>query len=211
MKFTDRRDFLYDAEVFKRFDTQTALRIHDEYVRKSSGKPYPVFYEVDRSAGNMDPLWHQPISTRTQYTRTLQVPSIVTFDKLNWSLRRQGRYAEQKIRFWVGNLTLQELDYFPIPGDLVYWNGYRTEIVTPEFEPQCYWGQTNVWLGVIYSAVITPEGDAKPVPDISKPMPVEVAPSAQQPFKTTPINPAVPAGNPIAPADYIKPLFKPPQ
>jgi hypothetical protein len=206
MKFTERREFLYDPEVFKRTDTQTALRIHDEYIRRSSGQPYPVFYEIDRSPESFDPLWHQPVSTRTQYVRILQVPCIVQFDKMNWSLRRQGRYAEQKIRFWVSNLTLQTLDYFPLPGDLVYWNGYRTEIVTPEFEPNSFWGQTNVWLGVIYSAAIVPEGDAKPMLNPSKPMPVEIAPEAPLPFKTTPIDKSVPAGNPIANTEYIKPL-----
>jgi hypothetical protein len=162
MKYTDRREFLYDSDIFKRQDVQIALKIHDEYVRRHSGKPYPKFFEVDRQVQSIDPLWHAPVAGHTQFSRTLDVPSIVQFEKLQWNLLRQGRIPQQKLKFWVGNLTLKELNYFPLQGDLIYHNGYRLEITHVEFEPNSYWQQTQVWLGIIYVAQIVPEGDARP-------------------------------------------------
>lgn len=162
MKFLERRQFLYDPAVFKRSDTATALKIHHEYVVKCSGTPYPKFFEVDRRAGSVDPLWHQPVAPQTQFLRTLDIPAIVQFEKLNWNLIRLGRVAQQRLKFWVSNLALQAVDYFPLAGDFIYWSGYRTEVVSVDLEPNGFWQQTNVWLGLVLSAELTPEGDLKP-------------------------------------------------
>lgn len=162
MKFNDRKDFLYEPDVFKRADVQTALKIHHEYVRKMSGRPYPKFYEVDMSAETVDPVWLSPKGGNYKFTRALDVPAIVTFDKLNYSLARTSRSARQRRRFWCSNLQLAELDYFPMPGDRIFHGGYRHEIVAVEFEPNSFWQQTNVWLGIIFSAEIVPDGDGAP-------------------------------------------------
>jgi hypothetical protein len=209
MKFTDRREFLYDPDVFKRSDTQTALRIHDEYIRRHAGKPYARFYEVDRQNTAIDPLWNQPVNARTQFSRVLEVPSIVQFAKLNWALMRQGRIPQQQVKIWTSNLVLQLLDYFPLQGDLVYWNGYRTEITHVEFEPNSYWQQTNVWLGIVYVTQIVPDGDMRPLGDPSQPAGTEIAPGAQQPFEVTMADKSKLAGNPIPGTKYSQPLLAP--
>jgi hypothetical protein len=174
MKFTDRREFLYDPEVFSRFDTQTALKIHDEFVFRHSGKPFPRFFEVDRTGNQIDPLWHQPVAVRTQISRKLDIAAIVQFEKLNWTLVRLGRVPQQKVKYWISNLSMQRANYFPLQGDLIYWNGYRTEITTIEFEPNSFWQQTNVWLGLIAVAELVPEGDSKQLAD-----PGAIAPAEQ--------------------------------
>lgn len=175
MRFTERREFLYDPEVFKRLDVQTALKIHDEAVRKHAGKPWPKFFEVDRSAATVDPLWLQPTTERTKFLRTLDVPCIVQFEKKKWDMTRQGRPAQQRVKFWTSHKALHELDYFPIQGDLIYWDGYRLEITHVEFEPNAYWQQTNVWLGIIYGAQIVPQGDAKELANPQQAAPVELS------------------------------------
>ena len=189
MRYNDRREYLYDPEVFKRSDVAIALKIHDEYVRKLAGKPYVRFLEVDRSKAQVDPLWHQPTSDVTQYSRVLEVPCIVQQEKMNWSLVRQGRIPQQRTKFWTSNLVLKELDYFPLQGDFILWNGYRMELTAVEFEPNSYWQQTNVWLGIIYIGQIVPYGDARPSANMDAPAANELAPSAQVPFHTQPIDP----------------------
>lgn len=181
MKFSERREFHYDSEVFKKCDVQTALKIHAEFVRKSSPNPAPRFFEVARDAASIDPLWHTPVGARTTFTRDVPVPSIVQFDKLDWRVTLLGRQPRQTARVWMANLILQELDYFPTPGDLVYWSGYRLGIVSLEFEPNSYWGQTGVWLGIIAKLAIVPEGDASPIINPAVPAPAEVASSRARP------------------------------
>jgi hypothetical protein len=208
MTFTERREFLYDSTVFKRNDTQTALRIHDEYIRKHSGVPNPRFYEVDRQSAVIDPLWLQPVGARAQFTRVLDVPALVQFDKLNWAMVRQGRIPQQRVRFWTSNLTLQGLDYFPLQGDLVYWNGYRAEITSIEFEPNSYWQQTNVWLGIVYVAQIVPDGDSRPLGDPSTPAESEISPAAPRPFKVDVLDKSKVAGSALPPG-YAYPVQLP--
>jgi hypothetical protein len=199
MKFTDRREFLYDPEIFKRYDTQTALKFHDEAVRKHAARPFPIFYEVERNPANIDPLWREPNEIRTTFSRQLEVPAIVQPEKLRWSLSPQGRVPRQRYKFWTSNLILQSLNYFGLPGDKVYWNGYRLEITTIEFEPNSYWQQTNVWLGLIYVAELVPEGDAKPMINPGVLAPVEKS-NSELPV---PINPAKPVSNKL-PSDQYK-------
>lgn len=181
MKFTERREFTYDSEVFKKMDVQTALKIHAEFVRKGSPIPQPKFFEVSRQPGEIDPLWHTPTGPRTTFTRELAVPAIVQFDKLDWRVTLMGRQPRQTARAWLANLILQELDYFPVPGDLVFWGGYRFGIISLEFEPNSYWGQTNVWLGIIAKMAIVADGDASPAVDPSKALPAEVSASKARP------------------------------
>lgn len=186
MKFNERREFLYDPEVFSRLDVQTALRIHDEYVRRHSGRPYPVFFEMDRRAEVVDPLWHQPLADRNPVSRQLAVPAIAQFEKLDWRLVRLGRVPAQRTKFWTSNLVLKELDYFPLAGDLIYWNGYRLEITSVDFEPTSFWQQTNVWLGIVYTALIVPDGDARPLVDPAQLAFAELSPSGTAVQSVTP-------------------------
>ena len=96
MKFTDQKQFLYDSDIFKRHDTQIALRIHDEYVRKMAGrtqpdnKPATVFLEVSRAPADVDQLWHSPAERRTRISRELPIPAIVRFDKATFIAHRLG-------------------------------------------------------------------------------------------------------------------------
>ncbi len=173
MKFTDRKEFLYDSEVFKRSDTQTALKIHAEYVRKHSPTPKPKFLEVDRSKGNIDPLWHMPISDRTQFGREFDMPAINQFEKPDWRLTRMGIVPARRDKFWLANSILQELNYFPERGDAVYFNGYRYVIEKVVLDPSAYWHQTNVWLGLVCECIVPPEGDSRPVPNLSERAPSE--------------------------------------
>jgi len=163
MKFMDRKEFLYNPEVFTIADTQTALKIHSEYIRKHSQIPFPRFFEVDRRIEKIDTLWHQPLDDRTVFSRVIDMPALVQKERPDWRMTRVGLVPQQKNKFWVGNLLLQEFDYFPQRGDNLYHDGYRHMIVNVVLEPQGYWQQTNVWLGLICETIIPADGDARPV------------------------------------------------
>lgn len=177
MKFDERKEWFYDPAVFKRYDTQTALKIHSEYVRRHSGVPAPKFFEVDTSAGIVDDLWHFPLDNRTVFKRTFDMPAIVQFEKPDWRLTKVGLVPQQKYIYWLGNLILQEFDYFPTRGDFVYYNGYRQQIVNVVLKPEAYWQQTNVWLGMVVEAIIPAQGDARPVLNPGVAAPAEKTPA----------------------------------
>lgn len=165
MKFNQRKDFQYDTELCSRQDTMIALKIHDEYVKKCSSQPVPTFCEVNISQDSIDPLWHQPVAQRQQYTRTLSIPSIVQFEKPDWKLTALGLTPTQRYKFWMSMLSLRDTyDYFPCRGDRVLWNGYRLMITEATVDPGAFWHQTNVWLGLVASCQIVPDGDAAPQP-----------------------------------------------
>ena len=115
------------------------------------------------------------------------IPSIVQFEKPNWKMTKLGLTPQQHFKLWIANLHLTpvgthpnereidpiRLDYFPMRGDLVYHAGYRLMIVNVVMDPSAYWQQTNVWLGIVVEASIVPEGDARPIPDLSTVAPAE--------------------------------------
>jgi hypothetical protein len=175
VRFKERREWAYDPEVFKISDTQTALKIHDEYVRKHSGNRHPEFLEVNRDAGQYDPLWHMPINPRTPISRKLTIPAIITSIKPTWLQKREGVVPQRRDQMWVSNLGLQAVDWFPMRGDMAYWNGYRYFIYEVVIPTEVYWQQTNVWLGLRLDCIIPPEGDARPLLN-----PGEVAPAESQ-------------------------------
>ena len=181
MRFNYRKEWLYDPAVFKRYDTQTALLIQAEYVRKHSPIPPPRFMEVDRNNSQIDTLWHVPLTERTGISRQLDIPAINYFDKPQWTLTAQGLVPKRNDKFWLANNILNEdsIDYFPEKGDMVFWNGYRYAIINVVLPPEAYWQQTNVWLGLYVECAIVPEGDAKPLVDISKVHPVEMSTTGQ--------------------------------
>ena len=174
MRFLDRKEFLYDSELFSRNDTQTALRIHAEYVRQSSAKPAPRVFEVDRRSEKIDPLWHVSLDERTVFAREFEMPMIVTTERPSWRLTRVGMVPQQRCKFWMANLHLVEKDWFPMRGDFIYWNGYRNMIINVVFEPNAFWGQTNVWTGLVCETIIPAEGDARPVLDPAHAVPREL-------------------------------------
>jgi hypothetical protein len=186
MRYTERKEFTYDSDLLSLDDTQTYLTIHAEYVKAYSPKPYPKFFEVDRQEGKIDDLWHMPLTERTTFSRTLDVPAIVNFEKPDWKLTKLGLRPLQRFKFWLANQHLMpmdeaakaeqnpiRLDYFPLRGDLIYYIGYRLMIINVVLDPKSYMGQTNLWLGLVCEACIVPDGDAKPIPDLSKPAPSE--------------------------------------
>lgn len=174
MKFSERKQFLYDAEIFKRSDTQTALGIHAEAIRKHSPNPPPKFMEVDRRSIKFDALWHVPLDDRTMFARVLDIPAIVKSERPNWRLTKVGIAPQQKHRFWLATLILQEMDYFPVRGDMVFYDGYRHMILNTVLEPNAFWQQTNVWLGMICETIIPAEGDARPLLDAGVAAPAEL-------------------------------------
>jgi hypothetical protein len=175
MLFTERRDWLYDPQVFGKKDTQTALRIHAEATRKHSARPPPTFMEVDKRNVVYDQLWHVPLDSRTHFSRTIPIPAINSFERPDWRLTKVGIVPQRKDKFTLSNLILQQVNYFPERGDMVFWNGYRYMIIKVVLEPQGYWQQTNVWLGLVVECVIPPEGDARPLVDLSSPPLAETA------------------------------------
>jgi hypothetical protein len=124
--FTEQHDFVYDPTVFSRADTQTALKIHREYIHRhgpqKDGVPAPKFFEVDRAPGQYDTLWHEPVAATLQFTARspISVPAINQFQKPEWKVTRVGIVPGRRDNFWVANLDLQELNYFPRRGDVVF-------------------------------------------------------------------------------------------
>jgi hypothetical protein len=186
MRYEERKEFLYDMEIFRRSDSQTALQIQAEYVRTFSPIPYPIFFEVNREETKMDDLWHMPLTERTTFSRQLNVPALVNFEKPDWRLTKLGIKPIQRFKFWLANLHLHpedttaktdpkpiRLDYFPLRGDMIYYIGYRLMIINVVLDPKAYWGQTNLWLGLICEASIVPDGDARPLVNLGQATPAE--------------------------------------
>jgi hypothetical protein len=163
MKYAERPEFPYDPLVFKKSDTQTALKIYDEAVRKHGPKPDPTFYEVDRSAENLDPLWNVPMGGRETVSRKFSLPVLNHFSKNEWTMTKVGMIPQRRDDFTVSHLSLIRLDWFPIRGDLVVFNGYRYMVIDVSIPGDAYWHQTNVWLGLALRCIVPPEGDGKPM------------------------------------------------
>jgi hypothetical protein len=167
VRFTERKDFLTDPAVFGRADTVIALKLYASYTRAHSAKPPPRFFEVDRSDSELDPLWHTSVSARIRYKREIDVPAINKFQKPDWKLTRLGITPQRRDDFLLAFNILKDLDYFPERGDRVYWNGYRYIILQVVLDPEAYWQQTNQWTGLRVECIVPPEGDARPIPDLS--------------------------------------------
>lgn len=173
MRFEERKEFHYDPEVFRASDTSTALRIYKEYIVRHSPKVKPKFFEVDRKNTLVDPLWHMPKADRTQYSREIEMPCVVIFEKPDWRLTKLGIIPQRRDTFLLSNLVLQELDYFPLRGDGVYYNGYRYMILNVEIPNDAYWQQTNIWMGLSCTGIIPPDGDALPLKNLGQLNPAE--------------------------------------
>lgn len=173
MRFKERKEWHYDPEVFRLADVQTALQIHHEYIRRSSPRPYPPMYEVDRRSEKVDQLWHVSLDERTVFSRVIQIPIMVNAERPDWRLTRVGITPQQKYKVWMSNLGLQEADWFPMRGDIMYYNGYRNMILNVVLEPTSYWQQTNVWLGLVCETIIPADGDARPLINPGDPPPSE--------------------------------------
>lgn len=167
MKFTDRRDFLYDPGLFKRSDTQTALKIYADYVQKHTPLPKPLTLEVDRSIDKIDPVWHVPLTDRTPILRRLEVPMIVRTNKQKWAFDPGTKVLipKRSNQMTLAHNHLEELNYWPVKGDYIEYGGYRNIVVEVEVPPESYWQQTNVWMGLVCHCEIAIDGDAKPLPD----------------------------------------------
>lgn len=148
--------------------------MHSEYVERGSPRPLPKFFEVDRRSNKLDHLWHVPLDDRTVFSRVIEMAALFQSERPDWRLTRVGIVPHQKFKVWMANLLLQKADWFPMRGDLVYYNGYRNMIVNVFMEPSAYWGQTNVWLGLVCETVIPAEGDAPPVLNPGQAVPAEL-------------------------------------
>ena len=201
MRYTDRKEFTYDPQLFKRYDVITAKKFHRQHVEAHSPRsPLPKVFEIDRQSATIDPLWHYDTNPRKQFSRELDMPGIYKQDRLNWSLRRYGKVAEQKMTVILDANILEELDYFPSRGDIVYWSGYRWCMTEVNLDPAGYWQQTNVWLGLSVTCYIDVEGDERPSINPGIVSPAEVSKSLQ-PATPTHLNSQYPmkTGVPSAP------------
>jgi hypothetical protein len=172
--FNERKEWQYDMAQYGLADTQTALKIHAEYINKMSPRPYPKFYEIDRRSERYDDLWHVPLDDRTKFSRVIdELPVIVQAERPDWRLTRVGIVPQQKYKVWMSNLGLQAANYFPTRGDIMYYNGYRNMIINVVIEPTSMWMQTNVWLGLLVETTIPADGDARPLVSPNEPAPSE--------------------------------------
>lgn len=176
MRFAERKQWLYDPELGRLSETATALKFHAEYIKMHSPKPplaVPKFFEVDRRSSKVDQLWHMPLDERTVFSRELSPPVLIYKERPDWRLTKVGLTPQQKHKVWMANLHLQEIDWFPNRGDMMFYDGYRHMIMNVVLEPNAYWGQTNVWLGLICETIIPADGDARPLIDQSVAVPRE--------------------------------------
>lgn len=164
MRFHERKQFDVEPEVFSAVDAQQAMKFHEEWLTRHSTRPRPRFFEIDVRHQKIDPLWHIPTSDRTPFSRQLDIPAIVGFGRAtSHDLTKIGRTPQRTTQFLLSHNVLKAIDYFPLEGDLVYWNGYRTIITKVFLDPEGYWQQTNLWLGLYVETVIAPRGDSKPL------------------------------------------------
>lgn len=174
MRFHERLEFHYDAAAAALSDTQTALGLHAEYIKMNTPVPMPKVFEVDRQSSKYDPLWHVPLDERTPFARTFDLPMLVKAEKLDMRYTRVGIVPQQRCKFWMANLHLEEADWFPMRGDYIFWNGYRNMIINVNLEPTSFWNQTNVWLGLSCDTIIPAEGDARPLTNMAEAVPREL-------------------------------------
>lgn len=161
MLYSQRKEFLYDPVVWRLPDVQIALGCFDEYTRLCSPRPYPRFYEVDRSPDQVDPIWHMPKDVRTRYKRTLDLYAINNFEKPKISqFTRAGITYQRRDVFWLSNIQLKAVDYFPLRGDVVSWYGYTYMIVAVDIPPESFWQQTGIWTGLTVTCIVPADGDA---------------------------------------------------
>ncbi len=176
VKYTARKEFLYDPDLNALADVKIALGIFDEYCRRYGARPPVRFLEANRKVEDIDPIWHVPKNNRTQYDRTLDIPAINQFQKPNWKLTKLGITYQRRDQFWLSNLSLQKFDYFPLRGDAAYWSGYRYMIIDVVLPPDAYWGQTQAWTGLVVDCVVPADGDAIPTFPRDQLQPAERAP-----------------------------------
>lgn len=164
MRYAERPEFPYDTEVFKKKDTQTALRIYAEATRKHSARPAPRFCEVNRSLEDLDPLWHTTDSGKEKILRQIEIPAINLFPngKNEWQMTKYGMVPQRRDDFIISHRALIDFDYFPVRGDYVLWNGYTYMITFVEIPGEAYWHQTNIWLGLKVKCMIPAAGDGMP-------------------------------------------------
>lgn len=175
--------------IFKRIDTETALGIHAEYVRSHSPIPPPRIFEVDRNSAKFDDLWHFPTGDRITFQRDFEMHCIVRKERPDWRLTKVGIIPQQKHKFWMANRLLQEQDWFPQRGDFIFYDGYRHLITKVVIEPEAFWQQTNVWLGLVCETTLPPDGDARPVANVALPVPSEE--SVSKPPRTITVLPEI--------------------
>ena len=182
MRYNDRRQFVYDPKLNALGDTRIALALHDEYISRYSPQPdKPVFFEVNRGASAVDPMWQAPVGHTILFHRELPLSAINRFQtqtfrpKLKFDSIPTDRVTTRRDQFWISNLELQRNDYFPIRGDQVYWNGYRHQITLVIVPPESYWGQTGVWLGLVCECELLGTQQAKDISELQTAQPAELA------------------------------------
>lgn len=175
MKFTERKEFVYDMALFGLANVKTALRIYAEYIRKGSARPLPVFLETSHSEAETDDLWHAPRGGRVLIERRLEIPALNIHDKPDWKKTMLGIKNVRNDKFLISHNALKDADYFPQRGDRIVWNGYRHLILKVAIPPEAIWGQTNVWMGLQVETEIAPDGDVKPGVDPGVVVPAEVS------------------------------------
>ena len=180
MRFEQRKEFLTDPEVFRLTDTKTALALYAEMCEKYSAHPKPKFFEIDRASGDMDDLWHVSLDQNEKFAREIEIPSLNSFVKQNWKRTKIGITPARTDQFTIAYNTLAQADYFPEHGDRIYWQGRRYHIVEIDIPGDAYWQQTNVWLGLLITAVVAKEGDVLPASeDPSTRAPAEIGESTE--------------------------------
>src|SRR6185369_14350142 len=164
MRYSERPEFPYDPEVFKKKDTQTALRIYAEATAKHSARPAPKFLEVNRAIEDLDPLWHTTADGKETILRQISIPAINLFPngKNEWTMTKYGMVPQRRDDFIIAHRTLIEYDYFPVRGDYLLWNGYTYMVTFVEIPGDAYWHQTNIWLGLKVKCMIPASGDGMP-------------------------------------------------
>jgi hypothetical protein len=160
VRYQERKEFAYDPQLNALADVRVALALFDEYCTRYSARPLPRAFEVERSPGAIDPLWHVPVGPLTTFSREFDLPAINQFQKPDWRLTKLGIVHQRRDTFWVSNLALQRLDYFPLRGDMVHWSGYTYVVLNVVVPPEAYWGQTGVWTGLTLECVVPADGDA---------------------------------------------------
>lgn len=174
MKFSERKEFVYDVKLLGDNEISMAMSVQREYIHSYSPIPSPVFCEVDRDEGSFDPLWHESKSGRVKYKREIPLKSLVTSEKANMRRSSTGIYYSQNNSYWVSALDLMESDYFPVQGDIIIFAGRRHIIINPVVDPTAYWAQTNVWLGMVCPTRVAITGDRRPVTNDSVLSPSEL-------------------------------------
>lgn len=186
MRFSDQTFFYYERNFWRGFslddlfrdgrksseslftlsgmaDFREALLIVDEWYHQY---PEIAFKELRREKGenpaSVDPLDNEPMIGKREYNRIIKIRAHITHDPGEFHLQKTGTSLKQNVELNLGLLQLWKTDYWPAPGDQLFYLGHLHELVQVVAPPANYWQHSGVPMHLTVRAELAHYGDGEP-------------------------------------------------